>query len=297
MIKALTVFTPTYNREQTLPRTFESLTRQVGEVFDQMEWLVVDDGSTDGTEKMVRGWMEAPLPFELRYIKQANGGKHTAFNRAVKEAKGAYFFTVDSDDWLPKDAISTVLGLLPELSKQPALAGIIALKSFGSGELIGRAFPENYPDSSAYELAVAGHGGERTLIFKTEVLRQYPFPVIEGEKFIGECVVYDRIDRQYKYRVCNKPLTVCEYQPDGLTSRLFATMMRNATGYKIYYAQRIDMARSLKERWRYAVHYVAFSLLKKEHSYNYRGRHRWLLGVAWPFGAMGFLYYKLKSKA
>ena len=51
-MKTLTVFTPTYNRKHTLPRTYESLCRQTCSDF---EWLVIDDGSSDGTREWIEG--------------------------------------------------------------------------------------------------------------------------------------------------------------------------------------------------------------------------------------------------
>ena len=73
----LTVLTPTYNRVHTLPACFDSLSHQTCTEF---EWIVVDDGSTDGTEEYFAGLPERPFP--VRYIKKENGGKHTALNAA-----------------------------------------------------------------------------------------------------------------------------------------------------------------------------------------------------------------------
>src|SRR5690554_1988606 len=91
---AITVFTPTYNRAHTLPRLYQSLLDQI---FRDFEWLIVDDGSTDGTKELVEGWI-AEAAIQIRYIYQPNGGKHTAFNRGVREARSPLFASIDSDD-------------------------------------------------------------------------------------------------------------------------------------------------------------------------------------------------------
>ena len=94
----ITIFTPTFNRGNRLPALYNSLQNQSNKDF---EWLIVDDGSTDNTEELVRKWLSEPL-FPVRYIKQKNGGKHRAVNRGVQEAQGELFFIVESDDVLPE---------------------------------------------------------------------------------------------------------------------------------------------------------------------------------------------------
>ena len=89
MMAFLTVFTPTYNRAHTLPRTYQSLCRQECKDF---VWLVVDDGSTDGTADLVRSWQQEANGFEIRYLYKENGGMHTAHNAAyeVIDTVGSY---------------------------------------------------------------------------------------------------------------------------------------------------------------------------------------------------------------
>ena len=65
----LTIFTPTYNRAHTLPRLFDSLVNQTNYEF---EWLIVDDGSTDDTEEIVKTFITEKFP--IRYIKQKTVG-------------------------------------------------------------------------------------------------------------------------------------------------------------------------------------------------------------------------------
>ena len=106
-----TVFTPTFNRAHTLGRVYASLRAQT---YTDFEWLIVDDGSTDGTEELVRGWM-AEAPFPLRYLTQVHGHKKAAFNRGVREANGELFVALDSDDEMPAQIhgnMKVELGLL-----------------------------------------------------------------------------------------------------------------------------------------------------------------------------------------
>ena len=77
-----TVFTPTFNRAYTLPRVYESLKSQT---FKNFEWLIVDDGSSDGTADLVKMWQNEGA-LTIRYFYQINRGKHIAINRGVSES-------------------------------------------------------------------------------------------------------------------------------------------------------------------------------------------------------------------
>ena len=78
----------------TLYRVYDSL---VSQTFRDFEWLVVDDGSTDGTKTLVSDWCEE-ADFPIRYLYQPNKGKHVAYNHAVPNAGGTLFLTLDTDD-------------------------------------------------------------------------------------------------------------------------------------------------------------------------------------------------------
>ena len=102
----LTVFTPAYNRAHTLPRTYESLCNQKCKDFC---WLIIDDGSTDDTEQLVKGWMEKDNGFEIQYIYKENGGMHTAHNMAYENITTELNVCVDSDDCMAEDGVAKIL--------------------------------------------------------------------------------------------------------------------------------------------------------------------------------------------
>jgi glycosyltransferase involved in cell wall biosynthesis len=122
----ITVFTPTYNRAKLLKRLYDSLCVQT---FTDIEWLIIDDGSVDNTEKIVNGFI-AENKIGIRYIKQRNGGKHRAINHGVREAKGELFFIVDSDDWLPEDSLETINKYYQGIKDDKSFAGISGLDGF-----------------------------------------------------------------------------------------------------------------------------------------------------------------------
>lgn len=287
----VTIFTPTYNRAKLLKRIYNSLKYQTNSNF---EWLIVDDGSVDDTRTVVQEWIDESI-IKIKYIYQENGGKHIAFNTGVKNASGELFFCVDSDDYLPEYCVKEIIDAFNSV-KDDKIAGIIGLKTDNDENLLSKIFPVGVTQTTMYELVKKYKCyGEKSLVYKTDILKKYPYPEIENEKFIGECVVYDKIDRNYEMLLLNKILTICEYQPDGLTNRIFINMLKNPTGYKIYHSQRIDMACSLKERIGYIIRYNAFKILSEDNKYDYNGKYNVFVKILKPFGWILTKYYYNKK--
>lgn len=137
-----TVFTPTYNRAHTLHRVFESLLAQT---FQDFEWLIVDDGSSDATRDLVNSWQ---APFPIRYIYKENGGKHTAFNLAVQEARGEFFLTFDSDDRCVSHALQRFYEVWQGIEDKDAFSGVTALCMDEAGRVVGDEFVSELCDAT-----------------------------------------------------------------------------------------------------------------------------------------------------
>lgn len=290
MIKKITVFTATFNRKKTLKRLYVSLIAQNNKNF---EWVIVDDGSTDDTEKYIEKIAKDNL-ITIRYYKQSNKGKHVAYNKGVKLANGDLFFCVDSDDYLIPEAIQLIYDNADNL--EPFDCGFIAGKVDEKGKNLSIGLDLNMPHRGLYGLMKLGVVGEFSLVLKTEVLRKYNFPEVHTEKFMGECVLYDKLELN-GFSFCPIPdnITICEYQADGLTNKFFKIMINNPIGYKIYYIQRIELATNFKERIGYCIRYAAFCFLSKDKKYKYVGKHKLLVLLLTLPGIFAFVYYKLKG--
>lgn len=233
----ITVFTPAYNRAYIIEKLYRSLQRQT---FRNFEWLVVDDGSTDHTEELISAFQTEENDFIIRYIKTENGGKHRAVNRGLQEAQGELFYIVDSDDYLPDDAlevINQVERTIPEHEKN-RFGGVCGLKGFNGKDAIGSTFDGDFLDITSLERVSRGISGDKAEVFYTALLRQYPFPEFEGERFITECVVWDKIASDgYKLRFFNQTVMICEYLKDGLSAKEHELFLKNPKGYGLYLAQ------------------------------------------------------------
>ncbi len=283
----LTVFTPAYNRADMLPRLYRSLCEQT---CDDFEWLIIDDGSTDDTAMVVQSFIDEKK-VNIRYCKKENGGKHSAHNLALEQAAGAWFLCVDSDDLLAPDAVAKLAEKRTQLNGEQ---GIIAYKQDFGGRLLSGAFPEGIQKTQMYRLtAEYGCQGEFSLAFATDFARQFPFPVFDGERFVTECVVYDRMDRNGEFALLPEVVTVCEYQAGGYSSDASRLMRNNPAGYCLYFLQRIDLQRSLKQRMITAGKYWCFRWICKRKELKYDGKHRILVALSVLPGLFFRIYYKL----
>lgn len=259
MTPFLTVFTPSYNRAYILPQLYESLCRQSCKDF---VWSIVDDGSTDDTEALVRAWEEEKR-IAVRYHKQPNGGKMRAHNAGVRQCDTPLFVCVDSDDFVPDDFVASVASRWPEIQAEEKLAGCIAYRAFrdDNGEFRPKSTFPPKRTSSLGGLYAQGFAGDTTLVFKTAVLKHYPFLEVEGEKFSSEAYAYDQIDQEYRYLLVGEAWILCAYLPDGYTRDEDALYARNPKGCAIYYNQKARFTHSWlsKEKLGYGISYMIYA--------------------------------------
>ncbi|MBY6309524.1 glycosyltransferase family 2 protein [Alcaligenes faecalis] len=241
----LTVLTPTYNRCHTLPRLFKSLCDQ--RHFD-FEWLIVDDGSTDDTEQWLESCQLLNLPFPVRSIAQANGGKHAALNAGVQAAQGDWVFIVDSDDLLTKDAVGAVVNALSTaLTLSQDVVGVCFRKIDLAGRPIGVPFMKKEEPVLGTPTAMGRMvGGDLAYVFRRKTMAEFPFPIIPGEKFVPELYVWNLIgDQGSIWFHLDRAVYMCEYLPDGYTQNFSKQLKRHPGGFLLFYAAQIGR----EDRW------------------------------------------------
>lgn len=253
----ITIFTPTYNRAYILHQLYESLCRQTCKEF---EWLVVDDGSSDNTEELVRGFIEEHK-ITLRYYRQQNGGKHRAINKGVGLARGELFFIVDSDDYLTDDAVEWVKSEYGNICEDSRFAGLSGCRQTPMGERIGGELPFERRDCNMLDLRMKyGVAGDMAEVYRTDVLRKFPFVEIEGEKFCPEALVWNRIAQEYIMHWVNNGIYVCEYLPDGLTAHITRIRMKNPKTAKLYYSELYNSDIPFLQKVKSAINFWRFAL-------------------------------------
>lgn len=253
-MKQLTIFTPTYNRAYTLPRLYESLKKQDQSLF---LWLIVDDGSTDNTRELVQQWQKEGI-VEIRYFYQENAGKMQAHNRGAKECTTELFMCCDSDDWMVENSIAPALDYWNKY-KQPSNCGFIGPKKIPKNGYDSLSTLPRKKYNTMAGLYRDGYKGETAIFFRTAVIRKYPFPQIDGEKFITEDYIYCQIDEKYDILVYPAYCMVCEYQPDGYSKNIHTVADCNPKGYALYYNEKAKHVASLSDRYGYVYQYLYYS--------------------------------------
>ena len=227
-----TVFTPTFNRKELLEKLYKSLQKQT---YTDFEWLIVDDGSIDGTGEKVKEFLEESK-LDIKYFYKENGGKQRAYNFATDKANGELFICLDSDDEYVENGFETILKYWEKYEKNREIAGMGYLSMYPDGEVIGSSFPEKEMISTQFDIYNKyGVKGDKGLMFRTEIIKKYKFPVFDDEKFITEAVVYNRICEKYKMVYVNEKIEIKEYQEDGLTAKYNNLLLRNPKGQALYH--------------------------------------------------------------
>lgn len=254
-----TVFTPTFNRAGLLGRVHRCL---VSQTFRDFEWLIVDDGSSDGTADLVRRW-QAENQVQIVYLYQENRGKHVAFNRGVDHARGRLFLTLDSDDSCVPEALALLWAHWESIPprRRDEFSGVTCQCMDELGNVIGTPFPQPVTDAYPTEFLCKHRiTGEKWGFHRTQVLREFPFPEIAGERFVPEGLVWNRIGRRYKQRFVSDPLRIYEPLPDGLSRSLVALRAKNPVSACAYYAEMSECELPVRARCRALVNYGRFYL-------------------------------------
>ena len=291
-MKTLTVFTPAYNRAHTLGRTYESLCRQTNKDFC---WLVVDDGSKDNTRQLVEGWInEGRIP--IQYVYQQNQGMHGAHNTAYRNIDTPLNVCIDSDDYMPDDAVEKILACWKEKGSE-RYAGLIGLDIVENGKVIGTRFPEEMKTTTLQGFYEAGGRGDKKLVYRTDVIKSYPeYPLFEGERYVGLAYKYMLIDQDYELITLNEPLVIVEYQQDGSSFNMFKQYWNNPRGLAFYRKTEMKLAHSLKRKMQVCTHYVSSSIISGNWRFLQESPEKLLTILCIPSGVALYLLIRHKVK-
>lgn len=305
----LTIFTPAYNRAHTLERTYRSLANQTCRDF---EWLIVDDGSKDNTRALVQSWIDttslnenritgyskaAPW-LKIRYIYQQNQGMHGAHNTAYENISTELNTCIDSDDYMPANAVEIISSFWHALSDadKNRYAGIIGLDIDDKNKrVIGGVFPENVKSTTLMGYYANGGQGDKKIVYRTDIINSTPpYPIFERERYVGLAYKYMLIDQEYELLTINEPLAVVEYQPDGSSNNMFSQYWRNPKGFAFFRKTEMMCSPSLKRKFVSCIHYVSSSIIAKNTRFIFESPQKLMTLMAVPVGVL--LYFWIRTK-
>jgi glycosyltransferase involved in cell wall biosynthesis len=292
MMKWLTIFTPAYNRAYCLERCYQSLVRQTCRDFI---WLIIDDGSTDGTEQLAAKWIKENK-IEIKYVWQENQGMHGAHNTAYKLIDTELNVCIDSDDFMPDDAVEKIVSFWKTYGSID-VSGIIGLDSNREGQVIGTKLPAHLKTSTLFDVYYR-HGvkGDKKLVYRTELTKKYPYPIFENEKYVGLAYKYYMLDKQYEMLLLNETLCCVEYLPDGSSFNMFHQYARNPQGFAFYRKELMKLPfGSGLFKYRQAIHYVSSCFFMKDKAFLRDTPKKGLILLAVPFGLFLYFYILFKT--
>ena len=251
----ITVFTPTYNREDTLRILYKSLKNQTMKDF---QWVVVDDGSKDKTENLIKSFIQEG-EINILYKKIKNGGKMRAINIGLSLASEEYFFIVDSDDYLNEKALELIQEEIVTLPSD--FAGIVFRKvevnKNGEIKYKDESFGEDQIDSNPIDIFYNKKIlKDKAEIIKTSIMREFPFPEIENENFFPEGYIWNKIGEHYSFRYIDKGIYYYKYLIDGYTKRFEEVLKENPKGFKKYYFYMIGKNIPIKNKIKFIIRFI-----------------------------------------
>lgn len=290
-MKALTIFTPSYNRAHLLPRIYHSLKDQTCQDFI---WLIVDDGSIDHTSEVVADFMQ-DNKVEIQYIAQENQGMHGAHNTAYENISTPLNICIDSDDYMPKDAVEKILHKWETVANKEKYSGLVGLDADLNGNLIGTQF---YTETTTLEdFYLQGGAGDKKLVYRTEVMQQYPpYPLFSGEKYVGLGYKYQLADQDFELVTLNEILVLVDYQPGGSSNNMYRQYYNNPRGFAFIRKQGMVMSKSRVKRFKDAIHYVSSSLLSGNRKFIAESPRKTMTVLAFPLGLALYAIVLFKNK-
>lgn len=285
----LTIFTPVFNREKLIRRLYESLLNQE---FKDFEWLIVDDGSTDETKKIIEKIIDKK-EITVRYFYKENGGKHSAYNLAIDKANGELFIIIDSDDIVLKSGIKEIIEKWEKLENKNELLGISGIDLDSDEKIIGGYYPKNNMQCSHLTIReIYKVKGDKSEIYRTEILKGNYFPIYNDEKFLTEAILFDKLYKNYDTYFMNIPLIIRDYQKNGLSDNSLKLRINSPIGAMNYYKQNKNICLTRIKKIKSSINYIRFYLHTKKIS-NEKLEINLFEKLFYP---IGYLYYLVDRK-
>ena len=295
-MKPLTVFTPTYNRAELLKRCYESMNNQTDKNFI---WMIIDDGSTDNTEALAKNWIKE-ADIEIKYFYKENGGLHTAYNEAIAHIETPLCACIDSDDFMPDNAVEKILKFWEE-NGSDKYAGIVGLDFYTNGSIVGDPLPDQ-KTVNLIDLLIGKYkinNGDRTNVVRTELYKKFaPMKVFPNEKNFNPHYMHLQISSEYDFLVLNENLRYVEYQPKGMSNSMLKQYRNSPNSFaeirKLYLS---FPGASLKFRFKHSIHLVSSYILAKKFTKVLKDSPKKVeTFFAIPLGWLLSVYIRIKAK-
>lgn len=292
-MKTLTIFTPTFNRAHLLPRLYESLKNQTCKAFI---WLIIDDGSSDQTDELVKEW-QTEGKIEIQYHYKKNGGMHTGHNAAYRLMQTELNVCIDSDDYMPDNAVEKILKCWESVEDKNKVSGIVGLDAQKNGKVIGSEMPADIKQGSYHDLYTKYKAsGDKKFVLKTEEVKKYPlYPEYENEKLVPLGILYIMMGEDRPFIFLNEVICTVEYQEEGSSNTILKQYFQSPRGFAYARKIRLRYSSSTKDILKNCLHLSALFFITNDFKLTWNDNPYKLLTVL--LFPMGFIFHTyLKSK-
>ena len=297
MTELLTIFTPTYNRANLLPRLYESLKKQSSKNFI---WMVIDDGSTDDTEKLVNGWIDECKDFRIEYYKKENGGLQSGYVKAIEHLNTDLAMCIDSDDRATSNAVELIEKAWAEIDHEK-YAGFYGLDCYENGDILGGYFEKEDQILDLIDFAIGKRKrtqSDRALVIRSNLYKQAnPAKRYPGERTMNATYLHLQISERFKFVLLNKPLIEVEYQADGLSSgkkRHYISAPNTFADWRLYMLGL--PGGTVWFYFRNAIHYVSSCIFAKRKIINASCPKKMVVVLSIPLGLLLNMYLRLSVR-
>jgi len=269
----ISILTATYNRGSYLTKLYSSL-NQNSKYDIYLEWLIMDDGSTDETKNIVNTFISESKEnqyLEIKYFYQKNQGKMSAINNLINYISddSTLLIECDSDDYFTNNAIKIISNKYAYIENNNSnIYALCFLKNDDNFCNIGNLFKKDNYETNMFNLYFKdGLTGDKLLVYLSSIRKQYKYILEKGEKFCTEARMFNEIDKKYNIICFNQPIMICKYLDEGYSKNIKKIFLENPLGHYEYFKQilNFDMAGVLLGKRLYAIkHYILFSYLTKQ---------------------------------
>ncbi|WP_374931958.1 glycosyltransferase family 2 protein [Neobacillus driksii] len=185
MVPKVSVIIPVYNCEKYLSNCLDSI---IAQTYTNLEIIIVNDGSMDGSELIINKYKEAHK--EIKYFYQENRGPSEARNIAITNATGEYLVFIDSDDTVEKNYIESLYNKIVSSGSDLVCCGYKDISRFGLVNHSDFIFENTIPLHSFIEMVCNGTGGVLwSKIFKKEIIKMYNLQM-DKNLFMSEDLIF-----------------------------------------------------------------------------------------------------------
>lgn len=305
-MKTLTVFTPTYNRADLLPRGYEALARQTSKDF---KWLIIDDGSKDNTRELVRTWiteesykevsegfkgMSVEGDFEIRYVYKENGGLHTGYNKAIELMDTEICVCIDSDDFMPDDGVDICVTEWQKY-KHINVAGLVGYDYTIQGNRLGNQMEDGKVIHYVKLKQDKRYSADNKLVMRVDLLKQVaPQPSFHGERNFNPIWMILKVDQIAPFVLLDKTLCIVDYQDTGMAANIVNQYFNSPNSFLELRSLYVNLKyTSFAWKMRHYIHLVANAKMARKSPYL-KDVNSCMVSLAFPFGIL--LYYYLLKK-